>query len=119
MPAHPDARIDAAKGFIDPGAAADDGPFARDDARLAELVRRDESGGEILSADILGQRPLDLRWQIGGRRVDQNGSPCEGPIMHMSIGKDSRKLVREARVAILRALAFSSSVAGLMPSTFF
>jgi hypothetical protein len=32
---------------------------------------------------------------------------------------DSTKLVREASVAVLRALAFSSSVAGVMPSTFF
>ena len=32
--------------------------------------------------------------------------------MQISIGIDSTKLMREASVAVLRALAFSSSVAG-------
>src|ERR1700694_3280013 len=39
--------------------------------------------------------------------------------MHMSMGKDRMKLMRDARPAILRAAAFSSSVAGTMPKIFF
>lgn len=39
--------------------------------------------------------------------------------MHINIGIDSTKLMREAIKATLRALAFSSSVAGTMPNTFF
>ncbi len=39
--------------------------------------------------------------------------------MHMSMGMDSTKFVRDAYSATLRALAFSSSVAGLMPRIFF
>jgi len=39
--------------------------------------------------------------------------------MHISIGIDSTKLVREAMAATLRAPAFSSSVAGTMPKIFF
>ena len=39
--------------------------------------------------------------------------------MHSSIGIDSTKFVREASIASLRALAFSSSLAGTMPSTRF
>ena len=49
----------------------------------------------------------------------QNGNPCDGPIMHMSMGTDSRKLVREAYRAVLRAAAFCSSVAGTIPRIFF
>src|SRR5260370_19869055 len=49
----------------------------------------------------------------------QNGSPCDGSIMHMSMGMDSKKLVREAYRATLRAAAFCSSVAGTMPKIFF
>src|SRR6188768_2545803 len=39
--------------------------------------------------------------------------------MHNSIGNDRMKLVREAYSAALRAAAFSSSEAGLMPRIFF
>ncbi len=39
--------------------------------------------------------------------------------MHISIGIDSTKFTREAMPAALRALAFSSSVAGFMPRIFF
>ena len=39
--------------------------------------------------------------------------------MHISIGIESTKLMREARPAVLRARAFSSSVAGTMPRIFF
>ena len=39
--------------------------------------------------------------------------------MHINIGMDSTKLAREASIATRRALAFSSSVAGTMPSTRF
>ena len=39
--------------------------------------------------------------------------------MHMSIGTDSTKFVREASSATLRAFAFSSSVAATMPRIFF
>src|ERR1700693_3671401 len=36
--------------------------------------------------------------------------------MHMSMGKDRIKLIRDALAAILRAAAFSSSVAGTTPA---
>jgi hypothetical protein len=39
--------------------------------------------------------------------------------MHMIIGMDSIVFVRDARKAVARALAFSSSVAATMPRTFF
>ena len=39
--------------------------------------------------------------------------------MHMSMGKDRMKLMRDALPAILRAAAFSSSVAGTSPRIFF
>src|SRR5271167_630114 len=49
----------------------------------------------------------------------QKGSPCIGPTMHINMGMDSKKLIREAYKAILRDLAFSSSVAGTIPRIFF
>ena len=39
--------------------------------------------------------------------------------MHSSNGIESTKLIREVSAATLRALAFSSSVAGTMPRIFF
>ena len=39
--------------------------------------------------------------------------------MHINMGIDRMKLIREAFAAILRAAAFSSSVAGTMPRIFF
>jgi hypothetical protein len=39
--------------------------------------------------------------------------------MHINIGMDSRKFVREAYNATFRAFAFSSSVAGTIPNIFF
>src|SRR5580700_9471369 len=39
--------------------------------------------------------------------------------MHMITGIDKMKLMREALPAVLRAAAFSSSVAGTMPRIFF
>src|SRR5712691_8783563 len=39
--------------------------------------------------------------------------------MHISMGMDSRKFVREAYRATLRAAAFCSSVAGTIPKIFF
>src|SRR6266404_1189127 len=39
--------------------------------------------------------------------------------MHMSMGRDRMKLMRDARPAVLRAAAFSSSVAGTSPRIFF
>jgi hypothetical protein len=47
------------------------------------------------------------------------GRPCEVAAMHRSIGMERMKLVREAYSAALLALAFSSSVAGLMPRIYF
>ena len=49
----------------------------------------------------------------------QKGRPCIGPTMHINIGIDSKKLIREAYNATLRALAFCSSVAGTIPKIFF
>ena len=49
----------------------------------------------------------------------QKGRPCVAEPMHSSIGIESMKLMREALPAILRALAFCSSVAGTMPRIFF
>src|SRR5690606_5626551 len=49
----------------------------------------------------------------------QNGSPCMAPPMHISIGIDSRKLVRDAYFATVRAFALAASSAGTMPRIFF
>ena len=46
-------------------------------------------------------------------------APWPAAAMQASIGIDSTKLVREASMATLRALAFSSSVAATMPRIFF
>ena len=54
-----------------------------------------------------------------GGRSSQNGRPCVADPMQSSIGTDSTKFVREASIATLRALAFSSSLAGTMPRIFF
>src|SRR5277367_3964211 len=39
--------------------------------------------------------------------------------MHISMGSDKMKLIRDALPAVLRAAAFCSSVAGTMPRIFF
>src|SRR5579859_698981 len=48
-----------------------------------------------------------------------HGRPWVAPAMHMIMGIDSTKFTREAMPAVLRALAFSASVAATIPRIFF
>ena len=105
-----------------------DGWFPCDHRGAAGPIRGDQSGRQIAVADVFGERACHLLRQVSGHRNGlqhapevrcQSGKPCDGPIMHMSMGMESRKFVREAYRATLRAAAFSASVAGTMPRIFF
>ena len=93
----------------------------------AMIVRADllecgnQGGGDVTAAQVFSERGSDLpRNDVVRRLVSiRYGRPCDVAAMHINIGIERMKLVREAYSAALRALAFSSSVAGTMPRIFF
>jgi hypothetical protein len=105
---------------LGPVGAAEDRGLARDALRAHPLCFRDESGGDVARAEVFGEGVGNLpRDDVVRYPLYQKGRPWVAPPMHSSMGIDRMKLVREAYSAVLRAWAFSSSLAGLMPSTFF
>ncbi len=83
---------------------------------------------QIAAADVFGQGEGDLLRQVGRTGTDgviragpdtvRTAGRARGPIMHINMGIESKKLMREAYKAALRAAAFCSSVAGLIPKIF-
>jgi hypothetical protein len=102
-----------------PIGAAEDCRLARDDLRAYPLPGGNEGSGDVTAAQVFGERGSDLpRDELAVEPLDQNGRPWPAEIMQRSIGNDRMKFVRDAYSATLRALAFSSSVAGLRPRIF-
>src|SRR5690606_20967255 len=111
-------RIERVKDAIEPRRSAQHCRFAREHRGLHALPGRNERSGDIAAGCVLTQRGGDLCVDVV-RQVDQNGRPWNALPMHISIGIDRMKLMREALPAVARAAAFCSSVALTMPSTFF
>ncbi len=108
--------------FIEPGAPAEDRGFAADDLALGPLIGRHQVRSDIAAADVFGQRAGDIARDAGRKScIDQSGRipPWPAAPMHINIGIDSTKLVRDTSIAVRRAVAFSASVAGVIPNTFF
>ena len=88
-------------------------------ARRPESARRSHRPLPTSSASARATCSRRSGGSAGTRVRCQNGRPWLAAAMHISIGIESTKLMREASMATLRALAFSSSVAGTMPRIFF
>src|SRR6202021_170457 len=85
-------------------------------AELRQLLGQHRSGAHGRGCDPVAHIVIRLRTEP---LLVQNGRPCDWPPMHMSRGRERMKLMRDARAAVLRAAAFSSSVAGISPRIFF
>ena len=68
-----DGRIQAPKGLVDPGGAADDGLLARDSPSAHFLLRRHERRGDVVRAHVFGKRGFDLAADVDGAGI---GEPC-------------------------------------------
>ena len=101
----PRARAEALRGLIPRQPELDGGSAGRADPATSVAWRRDEKRGITLGAFVAAT----------GRMCPRCDQP---PAMKNSMGMDSITLVRDARKAVRRALAFSSSVAGFMPRIF-
>jgi hypothetical protein len=56
-----------------------------------------EGGGDVTAAQVFGERGCDLPRDVAGCGFPgQRGRPCEVAAMHISIGIDRMKLMREA-----------------------
>jgi len=98
VPLHGNLAIDCREARVHIGYAANNGRLAGDDGGTAGPIDGNQGGREVARAHIFGQGASDLLRKVGRRRkrCRQSGSPCDGPIMHISMGMESRKLMREA-----------------------